>query len=294
MRTDMPKVVFWMIGSLTSFSVSAVALRSLAGKFNLFEIIGMRNALGIAILLGAALVHPPFRRAMRPKRWGLHLVRSAIHFGGQYTWALAVTLLPLATVFALEFTAPFWVAVFAVPILGEKLTGPRLASLMLGFAGILVIMRPGLETLQPTALLVLGAAVLFALTSVLTKVLLRTETVFTIMLWMNIFQFAMNLPGMRTDLLSMIAPGDLPAILGISLGGLLAHVCLANAFKSGDAIVVIPIDFLRIPLIAVVGWLIYDEIIDPVVMLGAALMLSGLIYAMRAEAKAAKTAESPA
>ena len=103
-------VVLWMAGALVSFSATAVALRALARTLALFEILALRNAAGIAILVALALPQPALRASVRPRRFVLHLTRNLIHFAATYAWALGVTLLPLATVFALEFTAPAWVA----------------------------------------------------------------------------------------------------------------------------------------------------------------------------------------
>ena len=141
-------VVLWMAGALVSFSATAVAVRALARTLALFEILALHNAAGIAILVALALPQPALRASFRPRRFVLHLTRNLIHFAATYGWALGVTLLPLATVFALEFTAPAWVALLAVLFLHERMTATRAASIGLGFAGVLVVLRPGLETLQ--------------------------------------------------------------------------------------------------------------------------------------------------
>src|SRR4030095_10240173 len=111
----------WMSGALVSFSATAIAVRALARSFSVFEILSLRNAAGIGVLLAFALFHPGRRRGLRPQRMALHAVRNVVHFGGTYAWTLGVTLLPLATVFALEFTAPAWVALLAVLFLSERL-----------------------------------------------------------------------------------------------------------------------------------------------------------------------------
>ena len=145
-------VVLWMAGALVSFSATAVAVRALARTLALFEILALRNAAGIAILVALALPQPALRASVRPRRFVLHLTRNLIHFAATYAWALGVTLLPLATVFALEFTAPAWVALLAVLFLHERMTATRAASIGLGFAGVLVVLRPGLETVQAGSL----------------------------------------------------------------------------------------------------------------------------------------------
>src|SRR4051794_36620845 len=184
-----------MAGALVSFSATAVAVRALARTLALFEILALRNAAGIAILVALALPQPALRASFRPRRFVLHLTRNLIHFAATYAWTLGVTLLPLATVFALEFTTPAWVALLAVLLLSERMDSARLVAIVLGFIGVIVILRPGLGTLQPASFIVLAAAVGFALTAVATKKLVLTESTFAILFFMNLIQLPMNLVG---------------------------------------------------------------------------------------------------
>src|SRR5476651_2309011 len=189
------RVVFWMTGALLSFSASALAIRGLAGTFNIFEILLVRTGLGCVVMLGIALAQPAMRRQLTWRRFPLHVFRNCVHFTGQYTWALAVTLLPLATVFSLEFTMPMWVALLAIPFLGERMTVSRAGSVVLGFLGVLVIVRPGMSSFQPAALLVLFAALAFAFSLIATKKLTHDVSTFVIIFWMNAIQFPMALAG---------------------------------------------------------------------------------------------------
>jgi drug/metabolite transporter (DMT)-like permease len=212
-------------------------------------------------------------------------MRNTIHFVGQYIWALAVTLLPFATVFALEFTMPAWVALLAVPLLGERMTRSRAGSIVLGFFGVLVIVRPGLESFQPTALLVLLAAFAFALSLIATKMLTSHVSTFAIIFWMNLMQFPMALAGSDPLFVLRFDQGMLLPALVIGIVGLTSHYCLTNAFRAGDASVVVPLDFLRIPLIATVGWLFYGEGLDVFVFAGAGLIICGVLWNLHAESR---------
>jgi drug/metabolite transporter (DMT)-like permease len=278
-------VVAWMGGALLSFSVTAVAVRALAHAFSVFEMLAIRNAAGIVILLALAGLKPELRAGLRPRRFPLHLARNVLHFAGTDGWAFSLTLLPLATVFALEFTTPAWVAILAIPLLHERMTRGRLVAVLLGFAGVLIILRPGTETLQPASLLVLGVAFSFALVAIMTKHLTKTESIFSILFFMNLLQLPMNLAGVSRAFWSAIEPGHLAPLVGICLGGLLSHYCLTNAYRRGDATMVVPLDFLRIPLIAFVGWQLYGEALDPYVFFGSGCIVAGLIYSLNREAK---------
>ena len=278
-------VVLWMGGALLSFSATAVAVRALAPALSVFEMLAIRNAGGIAILVALALVKPSLRRALRPRRMLLHLARNTVHFAGTYGWTLGVTLLPLATVFAFEFTAPIWVALLAIPLLREAPTFGRAVAVVLGFVGVLVILRPGIASIQPASLIVLGAAFAFALTAVLTKTLTRTESTFAILFWMNAMQFFANLAGSSPSALSRIDRAHALPLATICVVGLLSHYCLTNAYRSGDATMVVPLDFLRIPLIAAVGWQLYGETLDPLVFVGSGFIIAGILFNLRSEAR---------
>jgi drug/metabolite transporter (DMT)-like permease len=280
-------VVLWMSGALLAFSATAIAVRALAPAFSIFEMLAVRNAAGVLILLVLALAKPELRPSLKPRRFKLHLMRNVLHFAGTDGWAFGLTLLPLATVFALEFTTPAWVALLAIPLLKETMTRGRLVAVVLGFIGILVILRPGVETLQPASLLMLGVAFSFALVAIMTKRLTMTESTFSILFFMNLMQLPMNLAGVgRAFWLHVQAAHALP-LVGISVGGLLAHYCLTNAYRQGDATMVVPLDFMRIPLIAFVGWQFYGEALDPYVFLGSGCIILGLLYSLHREAQSA-------
>jgi drug/metabolite transporter (DMT)-like permease len=215
----------------------------------------------------------------------LQIPRAVIHFGSQICWALAITLLPFATVFALEFTIPAWVALLAVLFLGERMTASRALALGVCFVGVLVILRPGLEGFRPAGLIMLLGAFFFAITAIMTKKLITTETTFAILFWMNLFQLPLNYIGSDHLFVLKFQPWMVLPLIGVTVAGLAVHYCLTNAFRCGDAIVVIPMDFLRVPLIAVIGWAFYGEHLDMFVFAGAGLIILGVLWNVRAEAQ---------
>jgi drug/metabolite transporter (DMT)-like permease len=282
---QLARVVLWMTGTLLSFCVMAVSIRALAGTLSIVEMLTVRAAVGLAIIATAVAVRPELRLTLHRRRLGLHLLRNSIHFGSQYLWALSLLLLPLATVFALEFTMPAWTIVLAPLFLAERMTASRIGAVVLGLAGVLVILRPGIETFEPAALLVLAAALGYATQNIATKKLTMTESTFAIVFWMNAIQFVLGLIGAGPWFVGKIGLEQLPAIAGLGIAGLFAHFCLSNAFRAGDASVVVPLDFLRIPLIALVGWWLYAERLDVVVFAGAGLIIAGIVWNLRSEAR---------
>jgi drug/metabolite transporter (DMT)-like permease len=278
------RVVLWMTGALLSFSAMAVSIRELAATLSIMEILAVRSGFGLVVMAGLTAARADLRATIFTRQLPLHFFRNLVHLGSQYVWATSLLLLPLATVFALEFTAPAWALLLAVPVLGERMTASRIGAVVLGLIGVLIIVRPGLATFQPAALLVLLAALGFANTLIVTKKLTRTDTTFAIIFWMNLIQLPLALILSNPLFVTKLALADVAAALTVGISGLASHYCLANAFRWGDASVVVPLDFLRIPLIAVVGWWLYGERLDVFVFAGAALIITGILWNLRSEA----------
>ena len=277
------------MGTLASFTALAVSIRALTATLSVYEVLAIRNLGGI-VILGVYAVLAARGDIGAPRPLWLHGIRNVFHFAGQAAWTTGLTLLPIATVFALEFTAPAWTVVLAALFLRERLTTGRVAAVVLGFVGVLIILRPGLSAFDPAGLIVLFAAMMFAVQLTTTKRLTGSNTVLNILFWMNIMQLplylvAQGLTGRPPLLFPHLTLAMLPALIGLCTTGLLAHVCLTNAFRHGDAIVVVPIDFMRIPLITLVGVLLYGEAFDPLVLLGAGVTAAGIVWNIRAETK---------
>ena len=278
------RVVLWMVGALLSFSVMAVSIRELSrGGLSIFEILAIRSGVALFVLLALLAVRKDLRVHALPRRMGLNLFRNTVHYASQYSWALSLTMLPLATVFALEFTMPAWTAVLAVWFLHERMTPSRLGVVILGLIGVLVILRPGIAGFNPAAILVLLAAFGYAITMITTKQLTKTETTFGIVFWMAVIQLPLSLIGSDPTVFLRFEPRHILPAIGVGMAGLTSHYCLSNAFRSGDATLVVPLDFMRIPLIAVVGWAFYGERLDVFVLLGAMIIVSGVLWNLRSE-----------
>ena len=219
-KTNVIAAVLWMVGTLLCFSVLAVSIRELSKVgFTIFEILAVR-ATGILTICGTLLVlRPQLRAHTRPQRMKLNLLRNVIHFVSQYAWATSLTMLPLATVFALEFTMPGWTALLAVWLLHERMTPSRMGVVVLGLLGVLVILRPGITGFNPAALLVLGAAVGYAITMIATKELTNTSSTFSIVFWMGIIQFPLAVAGSDLHVFLHLRAWDVLPILGVAIAG---------------------------------------------------------------------------
>ncbi|MBW4983390.1 DMT family transporter [Mameliella sp. CS4] len=267
----------WMTGAIASFTVMAIAGRAVSLDLDTFEIMMYRSLIGIVIVLAVAGMAGTLSH-ITTRNMRTHLVRNVFHFSGQNLWFFSITAIPLAQVFALEFTSPFWVMLLSALILGERLTPNRVGAAILGFVGILIVTRPSPETAHIGQLTAALAAIGFAGSAVFTRLLTRTERITCILFWLTVMQAAFGVicAGIDGDI-ALPAASSLPWVVLIAFAGLMAHFCLTTALSLAPATVVMPIDFARLPVIALVGILVYAEALDPLVLLGA-LVIFGANY----------------
>ena len=274
--------VLWMGGAVLSFSAMAVAARELLAHMGPFQVLFVRSVIMLAIVL---LVLAQAENAVtRTRRLPLHVLRNVVHFAGQYCWVFAIGALPLATVFAIEFTMPVWTAILAALLLKERLTPNRVTMLVLGVVGVLIILRPGFGFFHPAALVALAASLFYAGNMIATKRLASTDSPLAILFWMSVVQTPLSLVAALPQWVAP-PPADLPWMAVIGIGSYAAHYCMSRAFKLAEASVVVPIDFTRLPLIAVVGALLYGEAFDPMILVGATVIFAGTYTTLRRETR---------
>ncbi|WP_353472526.1 DMT family transporter [Salipiger sp. H15] len=285
-----PKAALWMIGSIVSFSAMAVAGRWVSSGLDTFEIMLYRSLLGV-LIVGTIVLVTGRRREVATRHLGTHIIRNISHFTGQNLWFYAITVIPLAQVFALEFTGPIWAMLLAPLVLGERLTWPRSLAALVGFLGILIVTRPSPETLSPGLFAAASAAIGFAGSAIFTRKLTRTDSTLCILFWLTLTQAVMGLvcAGFDGDI-ALPAAEAVPGVIVIGLAGLCAHYCLTTALGLAPASVVMPIDFTRLPVIAIVGMMLYQEPLDPWVLLGAAIIFAANYVNILRETRAARRA----
>ncbi|AZO29917.1 MULTISPECIES: DMT family transporter [Mesorhizobium] len=276
------KAALWMALSIASFLAMSVAGRTATAALNVFQVLELRSVIGFFILLPLVMAGGGFK-AMRTERPLAHVARNLVHYAGQAAWLYALTLIPLAVLISIEFTTPIWTAILAVSFLGERLSRPRLTAIMLGLIGVVIIVRPGAGSVDPGHLVVLGAAMCFGVSVVMVKSLTRTDSVVRIIFWMLIIQSAVGLvPALyvwRNPAFELW-----PSIFLVAFTGMSSHYCMARALSHADATVISPMDFLRVPLSALIGWLLYNEQIDIFTAGGALLILTGNLLNLQRKA----------
>ena len=262
-----------MGGAILSFVFMAVSARELSIELNALQILVWRS-LTAALIMSLVLCFAGWGQ-IRTKRLGMQVSRGAIHFVAQYGWFFGITMIPLADVFALEFTAPIWTVIFAVLFLGERVSFGRLAGVAMGFIGILLVLRPGSEAIELAAVVVLVSAALYAVAYVMVKTLTKTDSPLCIMFYMSFVQLGLAVAMSAAD---WATPSNITLwawVLAVGISSLTAHYCLAQALMRSDASTIMPIDFCRLPIIMFVGFSLYGELIDIWVLVGALVIVMG-------------------
>lgn len=286
------KAAMWMFGAIIAFSLMAIAGREVGQHLDTFEIMFYRSVIGMVIVVSVARYVGTLGE-INTRNFGLQTIRNISHFAGQNLWFFALTTVPLSQLFAFEFSTPLWVAILAPFFLNEKLTPMRAFCAALGFLGILIVARPDTTTISPHIIAAALCAVGFAGAAITTKLLTRTQTITCILFWLTAMQAVFGLITAGYD-------GDIHIpnttqtfwLIVIGLCGLSAHFCITKALSLAPAIIVTPFDFLRLPLISIVAYFLYQEILEWPVMVGAIIVFAANLLNLRNEMRLKKLVET--
>jgi len=266
------QAAIWMTGTIVSFSAMAVSGREISFELDTFEIMMYRSIIGLIIVLLLAKLFKTHGE-ISTQNLSLHFYRNLSHFTGQNLWFYALTLIPFAQLFAFEFSVPLWVMLAAPFLLGERLTNIRIISILVGFIGILIVTRPWLAGLAPGIIPAALCAIGFACSVIFTKQLTQKVSITCILFWLTSMQLLMAIicAGYDGDI-SLPSSSNFIWIIIIGIGGLLAHFCITKALQLAPATVVTPIDFCRLPVIAAIGYVFYNEALD-IFIIGGAIII---------------------
>jgi drug/metabolite transporter (DMT)-like permease len=273
-----------------------ILIRQLTATFDPLQVVFFRNAFGLLAMLpwlaGEGV------GALRTQRLGLHALRATIGIVSMVLWFTALSLMPLAQATALSFTEPIFTSVLAVLFLGEVMRLRRWSATAIGLLGTLIILRPGFETFEPVALLAIGSALIGATSTILVKIMARTESTGAIVTYMVLFATPLSLvPALLVWQSPTLGQLGLAALLG--LAGTLGHLCLTRALGSADATVVVPFDYLRLPAVALIAYLVFAEVpaiwtwIGGGIIAASSLYMTLREYRLRREGRPEPEAEDP-
>ena len=278
-QSDVMRGVVLMCVSTVAFSVMHALVRYVSEALPPFQIAFFRNLFGLVFLL-PLLIQSKFVM-FKSQQIGLHALRGVINIAAMLMFFTALSLSPLAKVTALSFTAPIFMAVLSVIVLGERFRVYRWLAIVAGFAGMLIIIRPGYVAVDTGALLVVGSAALWAVAMLLIKIISRKDSSVTIVAWMGVFLCLFSL-GPALWVWQTPTLVDLNWLLLIGLTGSIAQVSLSQSLKITDPTAIMPLDFLKLIWTALIGIWFFAEIPDIYTWLGASIIfLAGLYIAHR-------------
>lgn len=281
----------WMSPGAVFFAVMINLVRHLTDYFDPLQVVFFRNAFGLLAVL--PWLYQTGIGGLRTGRFRLHLCRAAIGITAMVLWFFTLSLMALAEATALSFTAPIFTSILAVFFLSEVMRRHRWIALALGFLGALLIIRPGLAVINPVALLAIVTALVWGSGTVLLKYMSRSESTSATVIYLPLLLTPLSL-------IPAVLVWEWPTLelwgMAILFGavGTAGHFCLTRALTVADATSVVPFDYLRLPFVAVIAYVVFGEIADLWVWLGGGLIAGGALYAARGDARAARAASTVA
>ena len=275
----------WMLLASAAFASMTVLVRILGKDMHPFEITFWRNFYGLVFML--PWIASVGFSGLRTKRIGAYTLRGIFGLTAMLLWFWSITLMPLGEAVALSFTAPLFASVAAVVVLREHMGLRRSMALAAGFAGALIILRPGIIPVSTPALLVLLSSVFIACSVTMVKILSRTESPAAIVTWMGLFLTPLSLiPAVffwrwptLTETMMLIVMGGFATI---------GQMAMTRAYAVTEATIVLPFDYARLPFAAAIAFIIFAEIPDGWTWIGAAVMAVATVYMAHREAQIAR------
>jgi len=271
----------WMATSCVFFAIMTGFIRYVTGSLDPLIVVFFRNLFGLLVML------PWLSRSglgvLRTQRLPLYSVRALIWLCAMTSWYMAISAMNLADAVALSFTTPLFATVVAVLVLGEVVRLRRWSAVAIGFVGAMIILRPGFEEITPGAFLVLASAGFMAVGVVVIKLLSRTEKPAAIVFYMVLFLTPASLvPALFVW--QTPTPTEFFWLAGIGAVGTLGHLSMTRAYSIADATAVLPFDFLRLPVVAVIGYVAFGEVLDIWTGIGATIIIASSVYIAHREA----------
>lgn len=287
MASERPRPVLgalWMVAACLCFATLAALGHHLGQSYSPFEIVFFRNLFMLAAFVPLLLARTR-RETLKTRRSGAHFARAVVGLAALYAFYFSVAVLPIAEATALSFTVPLFMILVSIPLLGERVGLHRWAATLLGFGGVLLILRPGVVPLSPGALLALFSAAGFALSMGIIKLLAPTDSPGAIVFYQALFMAPLSaLPAAffwRTPELSALG-----LLVAVGLVSAAAQFGLARSLALAESTAVAPLDFTRLPFAAALGFLFFGDVPDLWTWLGAAVIVASSVYIAHREARA--------
>lgn len=271
-----------MLAAVASFSLMDAAMKLLSAHYPPLQVTMLRGGASLPFVLAWVLASAGVR-SMVPVRWGLHLLRGALGMAMIGCFVYGLKRMPLSTAYTIYFVSPLLVAALSVPLLGERVGPRRWTAIAIGLVGVIVVLRPGVDgIISLPGLMVLLAAVSYAVASVTVSLLTRTDTSQSMVVWflliMTVGAAVLAIPGWVP-----LQPAHAALIAGMGLAGALGQVALTRAFQSGEASMVAPLEYTGLVWVIGWDWLLWRVLPDRATWIGAAIIVASGLYLLRRE-----------
>ncbi|MEM9104943.1 MAG: DMT family transporter [Pseudomonadota bacterium] len=282
--------IAWMVATTFCFVIVTGIVRYLGTDIAAVEAAFIRYAFGLLIFL--PMMRPLIRNMPPARRVGTYALRGLVHSIGVMLWFYAMARIPIAEVTALGYTAPIFVAIGAAIFFGEKLHIRRIAAVLIGFLGTLLILRPGFNEIGPGQIAQLMAAPMFAISFLFAKRLTEDEDPVMIVVWLSIFCTLFLLPG---AVINWSNP-TLSEVFWLAMTAIFAtlgHYTMTRAIQAAPLTVTQPVGFLQLVWATALGILVFNEAMDPFVLIGGGIIIAAITFISHREAIAARRQITP-
>ena len=271
-----------MLIAVTVWSAMMILVKALSTEYTSFQILFIRTLFGLAIL--TPILWRNGFSTLKTRRLPLHMSRAVFAYFGMLGLFIGLGSIPIAEVVSLSFTQPIFIFLLAAILLGEKLNARRVIAILGGFAGVLILLRPGFTEVGFGAAVVLGGAIAYAFSNVCIKKLMTTENVTSTTVWVNILMCPLAGIPAAFYWVTPTLP-DLALLAGVGLTGTAGIWFISRAYATAEMSAVVPFDFLRLPIVAAAGWIWFGEITDIWTIAGAAVIFASTYALARSEAR---------
>lgn len=275
---------FWMLVAGMGFAIVPAAVRLLSESMPVFEIVFLRVL--FALLPSLPLIAHSGIGGFKTKRLGAHSVRAGLNYLAMLTYFWGISVVPIADAVSIQFLIPVVTALGAAALLRERVGWQRWSACFIGAAGAAIIVRPGFQTISPHMFSILASAGFYAVAWMMVKILTRTESASVTVFYLNLLLIPVSLV---PALYVWVPPNwsDFLPLAALGLGGWVAHFAQARAFASADVSAMAPLDFLRLPFVAILGFVLFDQLPDIFTWIGAGVIVVAATYLTREEVRRA-------
>ena len=276
------RAAFIMLLAVAAFSLMDAGLKILAGHYPPLQVAALRGASSLPFVLAWVAATTGLAPLLRV-RWSLHLLRGAIGIGMMAAFAYALQTLPLTTAYSIFFVAPLLITALSVPLLGEKVGPRRWGAIVVGLGGVLVLLRPsGDGLLSWAALAVLLAATGYAVSAITVRVLGRTDSTASMMVWLLAI-LAFGAGALAWPQWVPIRAADAWVILGVGVAGALGQYAITEAFRLGEASLLAPLEYTALVWGVAFDLALWGVLPDAITWLGAGIIVASGLYLLRRE-----------